>query len=78
MMVCEGFGRIVPLWEKWDGFRGRQIRVRQGAAVIEGRASGIDAEGRLRLETATGVAHIVAGDVSVLDGYRDGGDAGRS
>lgn len=45
------------------GTVGRRVRVDQPGGAITGRAEGIDGSGRLVVRTATGVAHVAAGDV---------------
>jgi len=44
--------------------------VRAGSEVLEGVASGLAVDGRLLLETEAGRREIVAGEVSVIGGYR--------
>lgn len=70
LLLRQGFAAVVPLWERRDGLRGRRVQVRDGSERIEGLASGLGPRGELRLETASGLRQIVAGDVNVIEGYR--------
>jgi BirA family biotin operon repressor/biotin-[acetyl-CoA-carboxylase] ligase len=42
---------------------GRQVRVDLGETAVEGRAVGVDADGRLLVQTASGPQAFAAGDV---------------
>lgn len=54
------------LWRRYDALRGRDVSATHGNTVIEGRAGGIDEEGRLRVTTASGeVVCLSAGDVTL-------------
>jgi BirA family biotin operon repressor/biotin-[acetyl-CoA-carboxylase] ligase len=69
-LLRDGLSAILAAWCERDALRGRRVQVRAGDRTLEGVAAGLAAGGRLRLETASGVEEIVAGEVSVIDGYR--------
>lgn len=61
-----GFAGLVAEWRARNALAGRRVAVlAEGAAPIEGRCSGVDADGALLLETATGLRRIVSGEVSL-------------
>ena len=62
----EGFAPFVAQWNALDAYAGQDVRIMdQGRVLHQGRAAGVDAEGRLLLDTADGQIAIVAGDVSL-------------
>ncbi len=78
--ALESFGAsgLAPFVARWNGLHahaGRTVNIlERGVVVQSGRALGIDAVGRLLLDTNRGVVTVVAGDVSLrLAG--EGGDA---
>jgi len=61
-----GFAGFAGEWQARHAHAGRLVRIlADGAETIEGRAVGVDADGALLLETASGVRRIVSGDVSL-------------
>jgi BirA family biotin operon repressor/biotin-[acetyl-CoA-carboxylase] ligase len=60
-----------PLRRAWlsrDVVTGRRVRVREGEAVFDGRARGVDPDGYLEVEDARGaIRRVVAGEVRLLD-----------
>jgi len=62
-----GFAPLRAEYESRSFLAGRPVRVGDaaGRTVADGRACGIDAQGRLLVETATGVVPIAAGDVTL-------------
>jgi len=68
-LLRDGFSTILPAWSARDALRGRRVRVLVGGEVLAGIAGGLAVTGRLVLQTAHGVEEIVAGEVSVVDGY---------
>lgn len=60
-----GFEPFRARWRRLDGFRGRQVVIRTGAAEVEGLADGIDDTGGLRLVTPSGLEIYKGGEVSV-------------
>lgn len=66
----DGFSALLPAWSERDVLRGCRVSVRVGEEVVEGVATGITERGRLRVESTSGAREIVAGDVTVLGGYR--------
>jgi BirA family biotin operon repressor/biotin-[acetyl-CoA-carboxylase] ligase len=64
----QGFAAYRNEWRAADYLRGRSVRL-DAAAAVSGTAVGIDADGALLVETATGEQRrVVAGDVSVRAG----------
>jgi len=62
----EGFAPFVAQWNAFDAYAGQDVKiVDQGRILHQGRAAGVDADGRLLLDTAEGQIAIVAGDVSL-------------
>ncbi len=62
----EGMEPFVARWNALHAFRGRPVRILdQGRVLHEGVALGIDAHGRLLLETGQGQTAVMAGDVSL-------------
>lgn len=61
-----GFAALKADWQCYNAWQGRPVKVLDEArAPIEGRCLGVDEEGVLLLETASGVERIYAGDVSL-------------
>jgi BirA family biotin operon repressor/biotin-[acetyl-CoA-carboxylase] ligase len=62
-----GFASFADEYREADVLAGRAVTVSGGAtsAVLTGIAGGIDADGALLMQTATGVERILSGDVSV-------------
>lgn len=62
--ALHGLGPALPVLEARDALRGRRVRVGE----LEGRADGVDAQGRLRVLIDGGrVEPVVAGHVELLD-----------
>lgn len=70
-VVREGFAAIAPEWESHSCLTGRQVTVDCSGRRTSGTVRGIDPAGRLVLAGAAGEERIVAGDVSIVNGYRD-------
>ena len=68
-LLRDGFSAILPAWSERDALRGRRVQVRSAGETLAGIASGLGPTGRLLLQTDHGLEEIVAGDVSVVDGY---------
>ena len=61
-----GFTAFAARWNALHLHRGQPVRIiDQGQSVVEGIAIGVDAQGRLLLDTPDGRRSIVAGDVSL-------------
>lgn len=61
-----GFAAYRADWRAADFLKGRQVRLDDAGAALIGTARGIEADGALVVETASGVRRrVVAGDVSV-------------
>ena len=56
---------LAEMWSQRIDTIGRSVRVRSAELEIVGRACGVDGEGNLLVETANGVAAVVAGDVTI-------------
>ena len=66
----DGFAPIAAAWRGLAPLIGRFIRVQELGAVVEGTVIDIADDGALRVRLADGREHrVVAGDVTVLDGY---------
>lgn len=62
----EGLQAFVPRWNALHAYAGQQVFVLDGATVLhEGVAVGIDANGRLIMDTEQGCVAVMAGDVSL-------------
>ena len=58
-----GFGRVRETWTAFAAGLGERIQVRAAQGAIEGFFRGLDEEGRLLLETESGLTRVEAGDV---------------
>jgi BirA family biotin operon repressor/biotin-[acetyl-CoA-carboxylase] ligase len=61
----EGFGSFERDWSDFDSLRDAPVTVLRPDGELTGVARGADAEGALRVETATGLERVHAGDVSL-------------
>ena len=61
-----GLAAFVARWQAWHAYAGQAIRIiDRGTVVQEGMAAGIDAVGRLLIDTQQGRVAVMAGDVSL-------------
>jgi BirA family biotin operon repressor/biotin-[acetyl-CoA-carboxylase] ligase len=60
-----GFGAFAPRWADLDALAGAQVRIEQGAEMVEGEACGADAEGALLVRVAGQLRRFHSGDVSL-------------
>lgn len=61
-----GFAAFVEAWNALDAYAGQAVNILdQGKVLHSGQAAGVDASGRLLLDTAQGRIAIAAGDVSL-------------
>jgi BirA family biotin operon repressor/biotin-[acetyl-CoA-carboxylase] ligase len=61
-----GFAGQIEEWMARNAHAGQLVVIlAEGAAPVEGRCAGVDADGALLLETATGLRRIVSGEVSM-------------
>jgi BirA family biotin operon repressor/biotin-[acetyl-CoA-carboxylase] ligase len=61
-----GFAGLIEEWLARHAHAGQHVRIlAEGVAPVEGRCAGVDADGALLLETATGLRRIVSGEVSL-------------
>jgi len=67
--VEAGFEALVAEWEARSCLTGREVTVDCSGRHITGIVRGLDPDGRLVLDGPQGEERIVAGDVSVVDGY---------
>lgn len=64
-----GFGDFAALWRQFDLLQGRHVRVESARGVVtEGRADGVDQQGRLALVNNAEHCWISQGEVSVRPG----------
>jgi BirA family biotin operon repressor/biotin-[acetyl-CoA-carboxylase] ligase len=62
----QGFAAFAARWNARHAHAGRQVNIiDRGAVLHSGRARGVDAQGRLLLQTAQGDIAVLAGDVSL-------------
>lgn len=63
-----GFAGFVEEWLARNAHAGQPVSIlAESAAPIEGRCAGVDVDGALLLDTATGVRRIVSGEVSLRE-----------
>ena len=60
-----GFAALAEEWRAADYLQGRDVAVAVDGHSVAGVVRGIAADGRLQLETDTGIEHFTTGDVSV-------------
>ncbi|MBJ9687443.1 biotin--[acetyl-CoA-carboxylase] ligase [Burkholderia vietnamiensis] len=66
--ASDGLAPFVPRWHALHAYAGREVvLLEQGVERARGIATGIDATGRLLLDTPDGVQAIAAGDVSLRE-----------
>jgi BirA family biotin operon repressor/biotin-[acetyl-CoA-carboxylase] ligase len=66
----DGFAAVRPLWERLSCLTGRQVCIDDGNQRHEGIVAGVADDGALQLRDAAGrEIRVVAGDVTVIDGY---------
>jgi len=70
-VVRDGFAVIAPEWESLSCLTGRRVTIDGAGRRSEGTVRGIDERGRLVLDGTNGEERIMAGDVSIVDGYRN-------
>jgi BirA family biotin operon repressor/biotin-[acetyl-CoA-carboxylase] ligase len=64
-VAAEDPGQWLDAWRQRDYYRGAEVRVHGPEYEWEGRVAGIEADGALCLETATGLKRVTGGDVSL-------------
>ena len=71
----QGFAAIQPLWERLSALTGRVVQIDDGVRSYQGIVVGLADDGTLRLrDTVQGETRVVAGDVTVVDGYGGSGE----
>ena len=68
--VRDGFAAVAPEWESYSCLTGRRVTVDCSGRRSTGTVRGIDSSGRLILDGPSGEERIMAGDVSIVNGYR--------
>ncbi|HET6890073.1 MAG TPA: hypothetical protein VFH31_03145, partial [Pyrinomonadaceae bacterium] len=63
-----GRAQVISDWSQRSSFAsGKRIRVKNGYEILEGVSRGLERDGALRVETASGEIKVVrAGDVTVV------------
>jgi BirA family biotin operon repressor/biotin-[acetyl-CoA-carboxylase] ligase len=69
-VVRDGFAVIAPEWESYSCLTGRRVTIDCSGRRSEGTVRGIDPTGRLVLDGTAGEERIMAGDVSIVNGYQ--------
>jgi BirA family biotin operon repressor/biotin-[acetyl-CoA-carboxylase] ligase len=73
LFIGAGFAAIRPRWEALSSFLGCSVEIDDGTRRHRGVALGLADDGTLRLRLVSGEEmNIVAGDVSVVNGYAAG------
>lgn len=60
-----GIEAALQRWADFDVLRGRRIHAHVGDRVLDGVARGVDSQGRLQVECATGTLALASAEVSV-------------
>jgi BirA family biotin operon repressor/biotin-[acetyl-CoA-carboxylase] ligase len=61
-----GFAAFSERWNRCDAYRGEAVLILENGAVLhQGVAAGVDADGRLLLDTPQGRIAVISGDVSL-------------
>ena len=64
--VAEGFAPLRPVWERNNAYAGLPVRlIDESGPEFTGRCLGVDADGALMVDTASGVLRWLAGDISL-------------
>ena len=71
----EGLDPFLPLWERYDRYRGEEVEIRLGDHLIRGIQAGITAQGTLRLEVAGETRIFNSGEVSLRLAYPEAAPA---
>jgi BirA family biotin operon repressor/biotin-[acetyl-CoA-carboxylase] ligase len=71
--LSSGFSSVRAEWESFSSLTGAEVRIAGPEGEIAGRVLGLDDDGALRLAGPRGVVRVVAGEVTVRDGYGRGG-----
>lgn len=69
VLESAGFSALAPRWESYFGLRGAAVKVAMVNETLIGRALGLDRDGALLVEDASGVRQrVLAGDVIPIEG----------
>ncbi len=60
-----GLKTFISDWQRWDGIRGKSVRLIFADHEIEGQVQGVDAQGALVLKNKNGLRHYHMGEVSL-------------
>ena len=63
--AVRGFAGVKAAWQQYHAWQGMAVRILGDSDSISGCCLGVDDDGSLLLETASGVERIVSGDVSL-------------
>jgi BirA family biotin operon repressor/biotin-[acetyl-CoA-carboxylase] ligase len=69
----DGIAPFLPLWERFDRYRGEPVELRLGDQVLAGVQEGVTPGGALRLRVGSVVRTFVAGEVSLRHAPSRGG-----
>jgi BirA family biotin operon repressor/biotin-[acetyl-CoA-carboxylase] ligase len=58
-----GFAAVLAAWEKYSALTGAKVTVADGTRRASGVVKGVDGEGALILESASGIERVLAGEV---------------
>jgi len=61
----EGFAALVDEWMRYHAMLGNEVSIEQSGLVRYGRCGGIDALGRLEVDTGEGLLRVFGGEVSL-------------
>ena len=73
---ADGFGRFERAWDKHDWLRGQKVEIDGSGGRAAGVCQGIDSDGALIMQTATGRQRITSGSVN-FSGQTTGQPVGR-
>lgn len=65
LFAREGFRAFFNAWQSADVLRGKPVSVLAANTEVTGRAAGVDSDGALLVETATGLQRFISGAVSL-------------
>jgi len=73
LFCMQGFAALRDDWNRLSCLSGRSVEIADGTRRVAGAVIGLDADGSLLLRAADGTqVSVLAGDVTVLDGYGTG------
>lgn len=66
----DGFAAVREAWDGLSSLRGQRVEVDANGVKHAGKAVGLDADGALLLTEKGETTRVVAGDVTIIDGYK--------